>query len=74
MTLKQVTKLVVPFSEIPIDLTISSGHWILKFPKHAYVECHLDDDKTNLNKLDEWFLSTYPELTEEDSFFIHIDV
>lgn len=71
MALKTVTKFVVPFSELPIDLTF--GHWILKYPEHSFVETHIEEEGIK-DALGEWIMKKYPELIDEESFFIHIDV
>ncbi len=69
MSLERINKLVVSYCEIPED--IKKPDWIEEASNDAYVECHLDGD--NESPLDEWLVATYPELKEEDSFFIHID-
>ena len=70
MILEQITKFVIPFSKIPKELIGSS--WLLKYPKHAFVEAHLDEEEDH-DALSEWIVEKYPELEKEDSFFIHID-
>jgi hypothetical protein len=63
------TKKVLNFSEIPSNL--STNHWIGRNLYESYVEVHLDEDE--VDALEDWIASTYPELIEEDSFFIYMD-
>lgn len=72
--LKTITKKVVSYCEIPEGL-ISDGHWLNQHGCDAYVECHLEDeiDVTDDDNLDKWLRETYPELVDEESFFIHLD-
>jgi hypothetical protein len=67
--LKTITKKVLSYSEIPEELTKDS--WLSKKSMGSLVECHLDDD--NNNELDNWILKNYPELKDEESFFIEMD-
>ena len=70
MALEKITKFVFPISEIPKELV--KGSWILDYPRHAFIEAHLDEE-TESDELDEWIIGKYPELVEEDSFFIYVD-
>lgn len=70
MALKSITKKVLSYCEIPQELT--EKHWISEHHCDAFVECHLDAS-TDLDELDMWILEHYPELKDEDSFFIHLD-
>jgi hypothetical protein len=63
------TKKVLNFSEIPN--TLSVGHWLGRNLYESYVEIHLDEEVED--DLGEWIVDTYPELIEEDSFFIYMD-
>lgn len=70
MALKTITKKVVSYSEIPEGL-IPEDHWINEQEWNTYVECHIDDDEDD--ELSIWIKKTYPELVDEESFFIHLD-
>ena len=73
MTLKTVTKFVIPFDTIPQELV--KEHWILKYPQHAFAEVHIDDeDEEEDDALTKWIKKEYPELKDQNSFFIHINV
>lgn len=67
--LKTITKKVVSYCEIPEELT--EGHWISEYMNGCFVEVHLDDDEDN--KLSMWLKEKYPELVDEDSFYIEMD-
>lgn len=67
--LKTITKKVVSYCEIPEE--IEKPIWIEEASNDAYVECHIEDDEDN--ELNIWLRETYPELVDEESFFIHID-
>lgn len=68
--LETITKKVVKYSNIPEELTEPS--WLSEKPTGTLVECHLDNIEP-FEPLDLWFLENYPELFEEESFFIKID-
>lgn len=70
MALETITKKVVSYCEIPEGI-IPEGHWINEHGCDAYVECHIDDDEDD--ELSVWLKETYPELIDEESFFIHLD-
>ena len=70
MALERINKLVVSYCEIPQELT--EGHWINENSCDSYVEVHLEDEG-NRDDLDNWLIENYPELLEEESFFIHLD-
>lgn len=67
--LKTITKKVVSYCEIPEELT--EGHWISEYMNGCFVEVHLDDDEDD--KLSMWLKEKYPELVDEDSFYIEMD-
>lgn len=67
--LKTITKKVVSYCEIPEELT--EGHWISEYMNGCFVEVHLDDDEDD--KLSMWLKEKYPELIDEDSFYIEMD-
>jgi len=69
MALREITKKVLSLSEIPED--IREGHWIDGEEQTLYVEVHVEDGEDDL--VDIWIKRFYPELVDEDSFFIHID-
>jgi hypothetical protein len=64
-------KKVLNISEIPEE--VRERHWLSRHLIESYVEVHLDG-KDNLDTVDEWITKNYPELEEEDSFFIYIDI
>jgi len=68
--LRKVNKYVVSYCDIPQEFT--EGHWISEHHCDAYVEVHLDDEPTE-DLLDNWLIANYPELVNEESFFIHLD-
>lgn len=67
--LKTITKKVVSYCEIPEELT--EEHWISEYMNGCFVEVHLDDDEDD--KLSMWLKEKYPELIDEDSFYIEMD-
>jgi len=69
MGLKTITKKVVSFSEIPSEIT--RHHWINQIEDIERVEVHIDDEEPD--ELTSWLIENYPELQEEESFFIHMD-
>lgn len=70
MALTTITKKVVSYSEIPTNLTKDS--WINE-QNVAYLEVHLDGEETGKDDLSNWLSEKYPELIDEDSFYIHMD-
>jgi hypothetical protein len=64
-------KKVVNVSEVPEELT--KDHWIKRNLIETYVEVHIDPSD-NEDSVGDWLGNTYPELIEEDSFFIYMDV
>lgn len=70
MALKTITKKVLSYSEIPTN--IEKPNFIEEAENGSFIECHLDDSTLN-NELDDWILKNYPELKDEESFFIEID-
>lgn len=70
MALTTITKKVVSYSEIPTNLTKDS--WINERDV-AYLEVHLDGEETGKDDLSNWLSEKYPELIDEDSFYIHMD-
>jgi len=69
MSLKTITKLVVSYSEIPKELT--ANHWINQVEDIERIEVHIDDEEPD--PLTSWLIDNYPELKDEESFFIHMD-
>lgn len=67
--LKTITKKVLSYCEIPED--IDKPFWIENASSDSFIQCHLNDDKNN--ELDSWIIENYPELKDEESFFIEID-
>lgn len=51
---------------------ITEDHWINHNSCDAYVEVHMEDT-ADADPLDTWIRETYPELLDEESFFIHLD-
>lgn len=71
MALKTITKKVVSYCEIPEEIT--ENHWINEHHSDAYVEVHIDEETHVPDKIQDWLVENYPELIEEESFFIHMD-
>ncbi len=72
MKLEEITKKVLKFTDIPEDMEIPE--FLSDAGADCFVECHLDlEDPDGLTELDKWILDHFPELEEEDSFFIHIN-
>ena len=69
MELATITGKVVSYCEIPEELT--EDHWISDYPPDAYVQVHIEGEDED--KVSKWILNKYPELKDEDYFFIHID-
>lgn len=67
--LRKVNKYVVSYCEIPEDL-LEDYSWITESQLDSYVEAHIDDEE---DLLTQWLLERYPELKDEESFFIHMD-
>jgi len=70
MSLKTITKKVVSYTEIPKEFT--NNHWINERSDVEYVEVHIEDEGET-DSLTDWLTENYPELKDEDSFFIHMD-
>ena len=69
---KEIKGKVVSYCEIPEELT--EGHWISEYMSGCFVQCHIADDRdVELSPLDKWLIETYPELQDEEYFFIEID-
>ena len=69
MELATITGKVISYCEIPSELT--EDHWISDYPPDAYVQVHIEGEGED--KVSKWILNKYPELKDEDYFFIHID-
>ena len=69
LQLKQITGKVVSYCEIPEEIT--EGHWISEYMNGCFVQVHLEEDEDDA--LSNWLKETYPELIEEESFYIEID-
>lgn len=69
MALKEITKKVLSYCEIPEKLTENS--WLNNYGTGCLVECHIDDDESE--PLDQWIINNYPELKDEESFLIDMD-
>lgn len=70
MALEKITKFVVSYCEIPEDLL--EGHWIQEHSCDSYVECHIENEEEH-DPVSKWLSENYPELKDEESFFIHMD-
>lgn len=70
MALEKITKYVVSYSEIPEEL-LEDYSWISESQLDSYIEAHVDEEEEDL--LSQWLLERYPELKDEESFFIHMD-
>ena len=68
LQLKQITGKVVSYCEIPEEIT--EGHWISEYMNGCFVQVHLEDDDDALSN---WLKETYPELIDEEAFYIEID-
>lgn len=71
MALEQISGKVLKFTEIPQELT--EEHWLEDHYPDSYVQVHIDDDLSQNDEVDKWIRQNYPELVDEDYFFIHID-
>ena len=72
MELVTITGKVVSYCEIPKELT--SNHWISDYYPDSYVQVHIEqEDEAEVDKVSEWILNKYPELKDENYFFIHVD-
>ena len=71
MELATITGKVVSYCEIPEELT--SNHWISDYYPDSYVQVHVEEDGDKMDKVSEWIINKYPELKDEDYFFIHVD-
>ena len=69
MVTKQITGKVVSYCEIPEELT--KGHWISEFQNGCFVQVHLEEGEDDA--LSNWLKETYPELIDENAFYIEID-
>ena len=69
LQLKQITGKVVSYCEIPEEIT--EGHWMSGNMNGCFVQVHLEEDEDDA--LSNWLKETYPELIEEESFYIEID-
>ena len=70
MALTTITKKVLALSEIPEELR--EDHWLGDVNDVNYLEAHIDDEDED-DAITDWILEKYPELKDEESFFIHID-
>jgi hypothetical protein len=67
--MKQITRSIIKFSELPEHLQkneVFDGHKI-----HTYLEFHIDNSEKD--ELSLWLIKTYPTITKKISFLIHID-
>ena len=72
MELVTITGKVVSYCEIPEELT--EDHWVSDYPPDAYVQVHIEQEgEEEMDKISEWIVEKYPELMDEDFFFIHVD-
>ena len=72
MELVTITGKVVSYCEIPEELT--SDHWISEYSTNSYIQVHIEqEDEAEVDKVSEWILNKYPELKDENYFFIHVD-
>lgn len=70
MALKTIEKKVVSYCEIPEGL-IPEKHWINQYELGTHVECHIDDAPDD--ELSAWLREIYPELIDEESFYIYME-
>ena len=68
LQLKQITGKVVSYCEIPEEIT--EGHWISEYMNGCFVQVHLEEDDDALSN---WLKETYPELIDEEAFYIEMD-
>lgn len=68
--LTEITKKVINRSNIPEEFTRFA--WFNVYAKDSLVEAHISDQGEH-DGLHKWFLENYPELEDEESFFIKID-
>ena len=72
MKLVTITGKVVSYCEIPEELTEDS--WVSNYPPDAYVQVHIaQEGEEEMDEISEWIVEKYPELMDEDFFFIHVD-
>lgn len=67
--MEEIKGKVVPFSEIPKD--VLEGHLLNEYMtfRHTFAQFHIDETEDD-DKVSEWLLSKYPELKDEEYFFI----
>lgn len=68
MALIKVKVKALLFSEIPQELTKDSWLESEDYKDIGLLQVHIDDDESD--ELTDWIVKNYPELKEEESFFI----
>lgn len=66
MALTTTSLKTLHFSEIPAELTKDS--WLEGYKDVDLLQVHIDDEESD--ELTAWITEKYPELKEEESFFI----
>ena len=70
MALTEKTLKVLNFSEIPEDIR-KDNLYLSTAEKGLHYQVHIDNNNT---PDDDWIKETYPELIEEESFLLYIDI
>lgn len=67
--MKEIKGKVVSYCEIPEELT--ENHWLNDYSPGCYVMAHIDESEDDL--VSKWLLENYPDLKDEEYFFVEID-
>jgi len=72
--MKEIKGKVIKFYNIPKE--VLKNHWLGDYGgmgSETFVQCHIDMEDKEIDKLQDWLLEEYPELEHEEYFFIQID-
>jgi hypothetical protein len=70
MALGTVTMKVLPYSEIPAAL--KEHHWLDRIDDIKLQEVHIEGEEDERDDLSQWIIDNYPELQNEEAFFIDL--
>jgi hypothetical protein len=70
MALTTLTKKVLNFSEIPNS--VKKDHWLTLIDNIELKEVHIENDPQDKDPVVNWINTIYPELQDEDSFYINL--